>query len=416
MTDKPEHPDGSQSEQDQGLEAQLDDLISQLEAVDPESVPADLRHQPAAPPQPEPSKPESEPEPVASDISDPEAAEASVEEAEAEQAEATPASMDADSIESMASNMLDKQIQNTIESASDAIDDGPTQPEVANQAAEVGVSGGSGDSGGDDLSGSADAIESPGEASETEEATTSDEYGELGNQLDALFETMKTKMDQPDTSDEQAEGGPEPVGAESGDAGDPQDAVGVSIDQIDAMLAESAERAIEQESDTTPVPGTDEILAAQAEAEAKAAAESQAKPVEPLVKPEPMPVPAPVEKQTDAQPEQTEAQPAKSFGANAQDVAQELNQDEQAQPIGAEAGEAVGSGEDEVFGEQDIESPEVIVNQGALRRAERRLFHLCATINKPLNRFSDETRNTVGYVGVLTTAIALFLALYGLLS
>src|SRR5690606_3116183 len=55
------------------------------------------------------------------------------------------------------------------------------------------------------------------------------------------------------------------------------------------------------------------------------------------------------------------------------------------------------------------DSPEPGVD--AWSRVERIARHTCALINMPLNRLSDETRNTIGYAGVLTTLTAIGLIL-----
>ena len=43
------------------------------------------------------------------------------------------------------------------------------------------------------------------------------------------------------------------------------------------------------------------------------------------------------------------------------------------------------------------------------------LYRICGKINRPLGRLSPEMRDTVGYVGVVTTALGFFIFLHGLL-
>ena len=79
VTDKHEHPEGHANEQDQSLEAQLDALLDDLEATEPEMVPKDLRkqqpeskaHQPVADKPAKPADPTPAPQPVASEVPKP---------------------------------------------------------------------------------------------------------------------------------------------------------------------------------------------------------------------------------------------------------------------------------------------------------------------------------------------------------
>lgn len=453
MADVPEQPDATSNPRDKHLESQLDDLIGELEAVDPQSVPADLRKnqdpdeaspepesepplQPEAPaedelsPQPvatsEPLTPAAEPaaevQPQAEQKSEPppdtpteptpEPTAAAAEDTSRETPEKKP--MDLESIASMASNLLDQQIQNTIESASEVLEsddaDAEPEPEPADTSASA-----------DDVTNTAEASADDSSADTASKPKTSD-LNDLGGQLDALLTEMKVQpqVEADESGAEQAEPAeaisdeePEPIpieAASSGASDEAEEPVVVSIDQIDAMLAESAEKAIEQEP--APVPGTDEILAAQAEAEAR---EAEAQAEEATVEPGPMPVPSSAQVDDDTSPAdaEPEPQPIQTFEATADDVAHELASDEPpeqsqaapAQPVEAQALEL-----------SDTDEPlEPVIHESGLKKAEQQLLRLCARINKPLDRLSDESRNTVGYIGVLTTAIALFLTLYGLL-
>jgi hypothetical protein len=62
--------------------------------------------------------------------------------------------------------------------------------------------------------------------------------------------------------------------------------------------------------------------------------------------------------------------------------------------------------------EQDVA---VVTKPGNLHKAERAMFHLCRTVNRPLNRLSPEMRDNIGYVGVLTTGLGLFWVLFGVI-
>ncbi len=428
MADTPEHHDAQPDPQDLDLEAQLDKLLADLEETDPESVPADLRqHSDPVDDQPEPETPDevvaetdAAPEPTEPPDESPEpaVAEADV----ASQTEPEKQGVDLESIASMASNLLDQQIQNTIESASELIDSGDT--EQAPESAKT-----------DDVAAAA-TTETPTPADASSSAT--DEPSEsgidaLGGQIDSLLKDMLSQDNQPQADEAKAEAVDESPPQPTADVPSAPDetggAAGVSIEQIDAMLADSAEQAIEQESDQSPVPGTDEILAAQAAEEAKAA-EAKAEADSAQAAPE-------AEVETAAEPEtaETESQPAQAFEAGAEDVARELAEDAQASPAETasepaqtqEPAETVASepatsqaDSSEVFAES-AEMPEaeipadVVINASALKKAEQSMLVICGKINRPLYRLSPEMRDTVGYVGVLTTAIALFLTIYGLL-
>jgi hypothetical protein len=188
----------------------------------------------------------------------------------------------------------------------------------------------------------------------------------------------------------------EPDRATEAFSSDSSDAGAVSIEQIDAMLAESAEQAIEQEPEPVDeVPGTDEILAAQA-LEEDAQQQAQEQPIAPpraeTKKPEPAPEPAP--------------QPV---GATASDVADELDEDDLPTPAAATPARAYQPDPDDAF-----EPAAVVIHESALKNAEQRLLFICGKINRPLNRLSPEMKDTVGWVGVVTLGFSLVVILYGL--
>ena len=214
-----------------------------------------------------------------------------------------------------------------------------------------------------------------------------------------------------------------------------EDASAVSIDQIDAMLAESAAEAIEHgpAPETDIPPGTDEVLAAQAKAEEEAEARAKADrdaaeptpvpvPVEvSAVEPEPIPVPVPVPAPAQAaEPEPVAVEPTPAAvgagGASAQDVANELDNDS---PM-------AGSSDDELAEAAFTEAvqnnaaeagfdAEPVMSRSGLKKAEYALLMICSKVNKPLNRLSPEVRHSVGYVGVATTTLGLFMFLYGVM-
>ncbi len=462
MTDKPENKDSDKNTQDMDLEAQLDALLSDLEEVDPQSVPADLRKKPgnagAKPveprPEPEPvAEAEPEAQPVAADAEPVPAPTTEIEEQEEEppaqpmaasedssQAKKPKMGLDLETIASMASNLLDEQIESTIESASNVIDrvEGEAKAE-------------------------ADAAATEQAAKESTEAAFESKTGGavdndvLGEQLAALMQDMQTMNSETEAEAEQAEAvsqtsavveasvEADDLTASMESASELEDEPGaVSIEQIDAMLAESAEQALASgdESDQ-PVPGTDEILAAQAEAEdraaeesaqAMAAVEAQPEPVTTGQVAEPEPAPIPTEAVTEAA-EAPQPVPVQSFDASAEDVARELDNDSAAEtkaaipapkpvPVAAQAvastnvsQQAVADASDDNAGqEQDgpVES-EMVIKESGLAKAERMLLRLCRRINHPLQRLSPEMRDTVGYVGILTTAVALFMIAFGLI-
>jgi hypothetical protein len=385
LTDNPEHPGQSPNPQDENLEAQLDELIGDLEAVDPQSVPPDLRKNKS---EPEAEPAPAAPEPVEAAQDEPQPVPA-VPEASDEAGSPPKQELDIESVASMAANLLDQQIESTIESASQVKDDAPAEPVPATP--EPAVSG----------------------------ATSNDE---LGDQIQALLDDIQSQGAEPEPEPAAAEepqpepapAEPQPVAAAPVDEPD-ADSGAVSIEQIDAMLAESAEQALESEPEAPEhVPGTDEILAAQAEAEA---AEAAAK--------------ASVEAEAGAIEEATPPQPAQAFEAGAEDVARELDADEQAEPapaaaepqasdVFASAAEPQAEPTAEAVPESaaepaETEAPAVVVDKSALQRAERSMLRVCYRINRPVQRLSPEIRNTVGYVGVLTTGVGAVLFLYGVL-
>lgn len=412
MTDKPEHPEDQTSEQDQSLEAQLDALLDDLEATEPEMVPKDLRkHQPQTPtPKPvatEPADKNPDPEPITSMASSmldkqiedtiaqaeqkqphtpPAEPEPIPQAGESKPAQATPKKkgLDLESIASMASNLLDQQIEDMVAET--------TQPALAENAAEA-----------------------PDTAQdEPTKPNVSLSEDELGAQIQALLNHVQKQPDfGEDPSDETpepqalTEDNPEPVpvpvqaSEESTQApeeftADPSEAGAVSIEQIDAMLAESAEQAIEQEPEpVAEVPGTDEILAAQAleedtqkQDQDEPAPQHRAETEE--IKPAPEPAPQPI-------------------GATASDVANELDEDDLPAPAAVTPAEAYQPDPDDAF-----EPAAVVIHQSALKKAEQTLLHICGKINRPLNRLSPEMKDTVGWVGVVTLGFSLVVILYGL--
>ncbi len=410
------------------LEAQLDDLLHRLEEVDPESVPADLRqHKPeepvvepvaAEPKEPEVVEAEAVAEPVAAETEAKSEAEAEAEAEMIAQQVATDAvnpeavveksdtggkekesagigeSLDLDALGSMVTDLLDKQIDSKIEAACEPEPEPTPAAGIEEEAKPEAVVAVSEDDLASQIQGLLDDVQAKGV-----DAVTSKE--------------PEAQAAQDVTEPEPVE--PEPVETMAGteeatsQAESPEDAGAVSIDQIDAMLAESAEQAIEHGPEVEAgVPGTDEVLAAEAKAEQEAEARAQAKREsaeqvvpEPVSETEPEPISA------------TEPQAVEAIGASAADVANEL--DEEAQAVGVsipadEAGEPVSA---EPVG---VDVPEaVIINHSGLKKAEHALLQVCGKINRPLNGLSPEMRDTVGYAGVVTTALAMFMFIYGVL-
>jgi ribonuclease E len=483
LVDTPQQPEGDSSPQDIDLEAQLDELLRQLEEVDPETVPADYRKnipdEPVADepvvPEPVAAEPvEAEPAPVAPEMSADQiaglvAAEATADPAGAggeETVEAaapadTAKGLDVDEVASLAASLLDQQIDATIESSAS----GAEQKEAQTSAAAAGAPQASAGEEAkpkavtpfneDDLASqienllkapeesaaAAPAVETAGDEAKPKTFKAVDE-DELTSQIEGLLNNVQNKDGDatPAMAQEPAEksaedvtqsvvaeamaeaaASPEPVAAEQAEspttapeemtAEDPADTGAVSIDQIDAMLAESAEQAIEHGPEVDPdvPPGTDELLAEQAKAEQEAEARAQADrdaaaPVavtepESEAEPESAPAPKPV----------AAAEP-QAVGASAADVAQELDADAQA------ADETIPHDEDaEAVLQGEAQMEPVVIRQSGLKKAELALRLTCGKINRPLNRLSPEMRDTVGYAGVLTTAMAFFFIIFGVI-
>ncbi len=431
------------------LEAQLDSLLERLEETDPVSVPTDLRHQPPEPeppapvaPVPEPAEPvaeasQAQPEPLAAsedavvpeqaadgDAQPPPAAAAdpvsaqdaqpvSTQEAQPDAGQETGQvneavkGNDPESIASMASGLLDQQIDATIDAATAPSDqgDGGAEPQASAEPAE------------------------PEKAQAESKPSGSLSEDDLASQIQGLLNDVQGK-DKDATPPQEPVAAAEPAaGAEAPPAAPPEaepvEAVAdaateapsetgaVSIDQIDEMLADSAAQAIQKEAPpVSRVPGTDEVLAAQDEAEAKAQQDAQAQ--EPT---EPQPAtPVPAQPQPVGEAAQAKPEPVQSQGASAADVAKELNEDAQAQPA-EPAPVPVGDPEPQAqpVGVAQATPAEVVIKTGNLHKAEHALRRVCGTINRPLKRLSPEMRDAVGYVGVLTTAVAMFVIAFGML-
>jgi len=417
LTDKPEHPDGPASEQDQSLEAQLDALLDDLEAAEPQMVPKDLRKhkpEPTAPqpvaqepaqPAPTPSPAEAQPKPAKKGLDLDEIAalassmldnqiEQTIAAAKPKEADTPPAQpqprpqavetpekpakkgLDLESIASMASNLLDKQINDMVAESAGA---NPAPPTALASDAES----------------TATDAPAPGPAPGPDVTSKALGEDELSAQIQALLNHVQAQPDFGETGS--AKDAPDPA-PDTHEAKAPSSGAGaVSIDEIDAMLAESAEHAIQHEPQpVSEVPGTDEILAAQAlEEDAQHPLDAQ-----PAYQPQgwnekPAPPPTPVV-----------AQPA---GATADDVADELDRDDI--PAPAKPAPAKAHRPDP---HDALEPDAVTINQSALKKAEKTLLRLCGKVNRPLNRLSPEMKDTVGYVGVVVLLPALCLILYGL--
>ncbi len=462
MTDTPEQPEDDARSQDMDLESQLDSLLERLEEADPKTVPADLRHPPeelqpaeaatepapepvaeSVPSQPEPdAKPPSEepaPQPVGES---PQPAAAMVDPADSgvDEKPAKPTGgFDLDTIAAMAADLLNNQVDQTIDAASKPADpapapqqaDGPAQPvaestddapstepvaATPDEPAKPQPSSDQPDAKAaslteDDLAGQIQSLlndvkqqdQAPAPPAETDKPA--EPVAEAPSQPDTPQAQEQAVVDQsPDTDADQV---PEPAQAEE---------PAVSIDQIDSMLAESAEQAIEQDADeagepteAAHVPGTDEVLASQAQAEERAELEAKAQ----------AELSAQASTQDQAPAPADEPQPAAvpSAGATAQDVAAELDQDAQAVPVAAEVADAGDSQGDETEPQpvSAAPSPAVVIKQGNLAKAERTLRKVCGVINSPLRRVSPELRDTVGYVSILILGSALSLLAFGLL-
>ena len=523
------------------LEAQLDHLLNDLEEVEPDAVPVDLRKNkpPETPQPPEAAEPEPAPIDAEADAQTAEPA-AAAEDAAAAEAPAEQG-LSADTIAAMASDLLDSQIDSTIEAAS--VEATPEEPAAAPEAPEISqtvqhepepvpVDAGpepepikplsedelasqldslltqvqnptavpTEPGAGSPVSESTEAQEAAAEAvteSQTPEPAKSLSEDDLASQLDSLLAEVKNPgaakesvgeaadaveaaaVSEPDTATPakslseddlasqldslltqvqnptaaaEAASTDEPTAETAGSniesieptevvagtdtAAEDEDASTVSIDQIDAMLAETAEQAIEHgpAPETDIPPGTDEVLAAQAKAEEEAEARAQADrdAAEPVPvpaeaasapEPEPVPVPAPVEASepdpvaVEPQPVPVEAGAVAAGGASAADVANELDNDAQAsgQPDNGLTEAAFAEpfqGED---GHEAFDDGQVHVNHSGLKKAEFALLMICSKVNKPLNRLSPEMRDSVGYAGLATTGLAFFMLIYGVL-
>jgi len=402
VTDQPEQPEGQADNQELSLDEQLDALIKRLEEVEPSLVPADLRQNPPQEPTPA-QEPAPEPQPAAEPVTaeatpdtpeepdapqdagleaqldtllneiSPETPAATEQEPAPKPVEAVKAvdtEVDLDSVEQLASDLIDQQI------------DSATQPDKQPEETEakptesVTLSE-------DDLSSQIESLLKDAQLTGSGEAPPAEPVKAEPPAAEAEPKLAQTVPQTPDTS-------ADPAPAEgSGSA---------SIEQIDAMLADSAEQAIEKAStetvaETPRVPGTDEVLAQQAKAEEEAQAQKQS--AEPPTPPETAPV--------------------QTAGATAEDVARELDEDAEASPQKTpEQAQTVTEPQQpaEVGAPTEVTA---VTKPGNLRKAERAMFYLCKTINRPANFLSPEMRDNIGYVGVLTTAVGCFVLLYGVL-
>jgi nicotinate-nucleotide--dimethylbenzimidazole phosphoribosyltransferase len=479
LADTPEQPEGGASPQDLDLEAQLDALLTRLEETDPQSVPADLRKHPPEPAEPvaETPKPEAVSQEAVSEeaVSEGVAAQEPVAQAaDAEAAQPQPVTAgepaiaqdatqdvmqdathgaaqdvaqdtaqdggqpsgqageavindEPQPVAATASDLLDQQIDDTIDAATAPADPGsdsaePQTPAQPPEPAEAQAgSGSAGSLSEDDLASQiqgllnevqekgVDAIP-PGEPDGAPDPTAgaqaeaqTEAQADTPPAVDGVQATAAVDGAEAPPAMEAVEVKADPAqGAASAQDRD------VPIDQIDEMLAKSAEQAIQQEAPPAPqVPGTDEVLAAQAEAEARDRLEAEARRG---------PEPTPVQPDPAGEAVAVEPQPVPIQGASAADVAKELDEDTQAPPAEpAPVSEAQPQAAAPVAVEQAAPAAVVVVKTGHLRKAERALRLVCGKVNRPLNRLSPEMRDTVGYIGVVTTGLALFIFVYGLL-
>ncbi len=446
LSETPEQPEDGASPQDMDLEAQLDDLLNRLEEVDPETVPADLRKNPPAEPvAPEPIEAQAaeEPEPVEGVQV---VGEASVDEPAPTDPGSQGQGLDLESIASMASDLLNQQIDATIESSAGDADpkvssapDSPTDSESAQAPEPAVVESAAPESaaveaskpeplvplGEDDLASQIQGLlnevqtQGAGAIADKEPAAAVAEEAPSADESQAVAEDVvdeSTDVKTPTAAVEPAEA----AGVEAG-ASDPDPNAGaVSIDQIDAMLADSAEQAIEHgPAPATDIPpGTDEVLAAQAkaeqEAEARAKADRDAAELPGAQTSEPQPEPEPVAESV-AEPVAVEPQPVEAIGASAEDVAKELDEEAQPAAVAVPADELAEPVSAETAFADEPQAGEVVIRQSRLKKAERRMLQICGRVNRPLSGLSPEMRDTVGYAGVLTTAVAMFMVLYGVL-
>jgi len=428
LTDTPEQPEGEASRQDMDLEAQLDELLHRLEEVDPDTVPADLRKK-------KPDKPQAadavsdqaaagEPAQAQPAVEAPEPIEAVPAETGASADAAAPTDtasrgQDLEAIASMASDLLDQQIDATIESASgQAKPKENLSPEDATGSASLQAPQPAASVGEDDLAsqiqGLLNEVQAKGvDAIADKEPTAPRVKDEPRAQESQAVTEAGSESDEPAEVKEPTEAPAEADGETTALA---DQAGAVSIHQIDEMLAESAQQAIEHgPAPATDIPpGTDEVLAAQDRAEQEAQARAEAErdaaelPGAQEAEAQPQPATEPV-----AEPVAVQAQPVAVSGASAEDVAEELDEDANAEPVPADESARAVSAEP-VTG--DAPSPGGVgIDQSRLKKAEYALLQICGKINRPLNRLSPQMRDTVGYVGVVTTALALFMVLYGLL-
>ncbi len=77
--------------------------------------------------------------------------------------------------------------------------------------------------------------------------------------------------------------------------------------------------------------------------------------------------------------------------------------------------EASQSPEEQPASDETPEPLEVVVDEAGLKKAEHALLRICGKINRPLNHLSPEMRETVGWVGVVTLGLGLFMFVFGLL-
>ena len=439
MTDETGQPEGQEDNQEKTLAEQLDALLARLEEVEPDLVPLDLRRNPPEPaPEPQAAAPEQEPaaqpadeaeepsevvagtgEPVEitadtstetqdqppvsqdagleaqldallTDISPPASEPTPAPEYEpAEKAKAVETDVDLESVEQLAADLIDQQIDSAVEPQASPAQATPQQVQADETPAEQ----------------PAPAEQVPTEAGPGAAASLNE--NDLSSQIEALLKDAQqtnsgdaASAEPPTAAEPVAEIEPKPAEAVTeASRAEPAQVEGagpVSINQIDEMLADSAEQAIEQAStepepanETPYVPGTDEVLAQQAKAEEEALA------LQP----------------TAEQPAEPTADEVPAAGATAQDVARELDEDAEAPPQTTEPQPAAA----ESVAVDEVSEVTVVTNQGNLRKAERALFHLCKTINSPLKGLSPEMRNTVGWVGVLTGGLGISVLAWGVL-
>lgn len=277
------------------------------------------------------------------------------------------------------------------------------------------------------------------EAPDAESAKAAD-GDELADQIQQVLDEAKDQTEsaqvaQPDDAQEVNQEQPEPTMA-----ADPVQDMGPAtedevVDQLDRLLDESGDdddfagafETVEEvigETDAPAAPATAPQPVAESPQPVAEAPQPEARDQTPPAQEEEdfefegnFAAPEDVVAETETETE-TESEPKATAGATAQDVAAEL--DAQPQPVDAKPPAPITEAEVEPNPVEadaaDTRTPRRERLKAVITAAPDKTKQVCAVINKPMNWVGDETRDLIGYVGLITLFNASAVLIYKIIT